>query len=301
MENNTDTEVATKKQDAVVKRTPQTVRETLEKMKDKMTMALPKHLTADRMIMMATTSVSRNPKLLECSQTSLIGAIMQASQLGLSLDGSLGEAYLIPYNTRNGMEAQFIPGYRGLVSLAYRTNTVAKFQARVVYEGDEFEYEFGLDEYLKHKPSGKKEGRLKYVYCVITFKDGVKMFDVMTRDEVQLIRNKSKGKSNPVWDTEEDEMSKKTIIRRISKSAPLSPEFQKAVALDEMHFELDKPQKNQYDTLVNEEGFAEVINDEVAGDLKETKAAEMAASDDARKGKANQAMAGIEDKIRKGV
>lgn len=223
-----------------------TVKDLLEKHKGQIAAALPSHLTPDKMIRMAITAISKNPKLLECTQTSLFGSIIQLAQLGLAPDAVLGEAYLIPYGT----EATLIVGYKGLVNLARRSGQVSRFQARPVYQGDEFEYEFGLDERLVHKPSGESsDEKLTHVYAVIEFKDGSKMFDVMTRKEVEFARDKSKGRSNPVWKSHFGEMAKKTVIRRLAKVAPLSPEFQKAVALDEEFDVLGKSQKNEKEIL----------------------------------------------------
>src|SRR4249919_1917764 len=82
------------------------IRALLEKTKPQMQMALPKHVSIDRMLRTTMTAIQRNPKLLECTQVSLLAAIMQGAQLGLETDGVLGEAHLVPYKK----VVQFIPG-----------------------------------------------------------------------------------------------------------------------------------------------------------------------------------------------
>jgi recombination protein RecT len=223
-----------------------TVKDLLAKHKDQIATALPKHLTAEKMIRLATTAISKNPKLLDCTQVSLFGSIMTLAQLGLAPDAVLGEAYLIPYGT----DCQLVVGYKGLVSLAHRSGQVARFQARAVYERDEFSYEFGLNESLVHKPCGESDdAKLTHVYAVLEYKDGSKVFDVMTKKEVDFARAKSKGAKNPVWNSHYGEMAKKTIIRRLAKIAPLSPEFSTAVSLDEQLDVSGKSQNNAKQVL----------------------------------------------------
>lgn len=192
--------------------------------------ALPRHLTPDRMLRIAMTEARKTPKLLECTQASFLGAIIQASQVGLEPGGALGHCYLVPYKD----QVQLIVGYRGFLDLASRSEKVSSVIARAVYSGDEFEFEFGLDEALVHKPGDpSKRGNLTHVYCVVKLKDGGKMFDVMGKAEVDAIRNRSKASGSGPWVTDYEAMAKKTVVRRLFKFMPASIELQKAVGLDE--------------------------------------------------------------------
>ena len=206
-----------------------TVRALLERSKDQIKMALPRHMNADRMARIAMTAVQKTPKLLECRPVSLVGAIIQCAQLGLEPNDGTGRAWLIPYGT----EVQFIPGYRGLVDLTRRSGEIKRFDARAVYSNDTFSFQFGLNPDLTHIPAAKDRGELTHVYAVAEFKDGGTQFDVMTREDVEKVRSRSKsGKSGP-WVTDYEEMAKKTVTRRICKMLPVSPETQIAVTLDE--------------------------------------------------------------------
>jgi len=223
-----------------------TVRSLLEKSKPQLAMALPKHITPERMLRVALTSVQRNPKLLECTPTSLLGAIFQAAQLGLMPDGTTGESYLIPFrnNKKNGvMEVQFMPGYRGLLQLARRSGQISTFTARVVHAKDKFKVRLGLNPTLEHEPYDGPDdpGDLTYAYAIAHMKDGGIQWDYMNRREIEDIRKRSKSAGSGPWITDFDEMAKKTIIRRIAKLLPCSVEMQTAVSLDEMA-ERDIPQ-----------------------------------------------------------
>lgn len=191
-------------------------------------MALPKHVTPERLARIVLTEIRRTPKLLECTRESLFGAILQAAQLGLE-PGTLGQCWIIPY----GKEATFIPGYRGLAQLAWRSNQISSISARAVFEGDVFVYDFGEDK-LSHKPGNETDPKkLTHVYAVIHTTNGGRLWDVMTRVEVERIRTRSRAGSSGPWQTDYAEMAKKTVFRRLMKIAPCSAEIQTALALDE--------------------------------------------------------------------
>jgi recombination protein RecT len=208
------------------------VRTLLDRAKGQIQMALPRHMSVDRLIRVALTSVQRTPKLLDCDPKSLLGAIVQSAQLGLEPDGVLGHAYLVPY----GKEVQLIPGYKGLVMLARRSGEVSSVDTRVVREGDSFRYQFGLEPKLEHVPAdgAGDEGEITHAYAVIRLKDGGYQFDVMTRRQIDAVRKRSRAGTSGPWVTDYPEMAKKTVLRRALKLAPMSVEAQQAVALDEM-------------------------------------------------------------------
>lgn len=211
--------------------------------KQQMALALPKHMTADRLARIALTEVRKNPTLGKCDQASFLGAIMQCAQLGLEPGGALGHAYLLPFENRRKQitEVQFIVGYRGMIDLARRSGQIVSLSARAVHAGDRFTYSYGLEETVTHVPSENGGGELTYVYAVAKLRDGGVQFEVMSRAEVEKVRNESNGyksaikydrKDNP-WIGFFEEMAKKTVIRRLFKYLPVSIEMQTAVGLDE--------------------------------------------------------------------
>lgn len=195
--------------------------------------ALPRHMTPERMCRVALNTIRRTPQLLECSPETMVAAIVEASSLGLEID-MRGQAYLVPfYNKNTGRkEVQLIPGYKGLADLAYRSGRVDSIFAEVVCENDKFRFALGLDPALEHTPSLEDRGRLIAVYAVARMKESAPQFVVMGKGEIDKIRKASKASSGP-WKEWEAEMWKKTAIRRLCKMLPLSPEMQRAVALDE--------------------------------------------------------------------
>ena len=212
---------------------------------------LPKHMTAERMIRVALTATMKTPKLLQCTADSLTRCMLDCSALGLEPDGR--RAHLIPFedNRNNVMICTLIIDYKGLVELAMRSGLVSYLYADVVREGDLFE--FSLGEIKRHVPwflrrdeeKPAEAGQDIAVYAYARMSNGSSAVAVMSIDEVYSIRNNSQGwqafkkgftKKNP-WDpsdwVSEQEMKKKTALRRLCKMVPLSPEFRDAVEKDD--------------------------------------------------------------------
>jgi len=211
-----------------------TIRDLLIRSKEQITMALPKHMTPDRLLRIAMTTIQKTPLLLDCDPKSLVGAVMESAQLGLEPDGILGHAYLIPFRFKDrGYQAQLMVGYKGLISLARRSGQVISIAAHVVRENDDFYYCYGLEEKLHHVPAPNNRGKTTHVYAVAQLRDGGHAFDVMSFAEVEEIRESSKAKDTGPWRTHWDEMARKTAVRRLAKYLPLSTEFQRAAAIDE--------------------------------------------------------------------
>ena len=192
---------------------------------------LPKHLPPERLVRIAMNSIRKVPALLQCTPESFIGSILQAATLGLEPDNGLGHAYLIPYKT----ECTLILGYRGLVDLARRSGQVSTVEAHVVKPGDDFKYAFGLNPILQHHPKGTAvDIKPTHVYAVVRLRDGGTQFDVMTKAEVDAIRRRSRAGTSGPWETDYDEMAKKTVLRRLCKILPMSIEAQRMANLDDM-------------------------------------------------------------------
>ncbi len=212
------------------------IRSVLEKMSGQFAMALPKILSVDRFLRIALTSVNRNPKLLACTQESLLACLMDCAMLGIEPDGR--RAHLIPYKDK----CTLVIDYKGLAELVRRSGEVSALKAGIVYPGDEFEYQFGTGAFLKHRPKlDRGESEPIAVYSYVKLKDGDEDFDVMGIKEVEKIRDRSQGyrfsvsqgrHDNP-WMTDFDEMAKKTAFRRHSKWLPLSPELREKIEKDD--------------------------------------------------------------------
>lgn len=212
------------------------VQNLLQKLQPQLLKALPKHLSPDRMTRIALTELRKIPKLATCDPMSFCGAIMMCAQLGLEPGGALGHIYLIPFDNRkkNVIEVQVIMGYRGMIELARRSGQIVSLSAHEVYENDIFEFEYGLQEKLRHVPSLSDRGKLVAVYAVSHFVGGGHQIEVMSKLDVEKVRARSKTSNSGPWITDYEEMAKKSVLRKLFKYLPVSIEkLQQATTIDE--------------------------------------------------------------------
>ncbi len=207
------------------------LRQLLERSKQQIALALPRHVTPERMIRMAMTVFGRTPKLQQCDPMTILACVVQASELGLELSGPLGHAFMVPY----GKEAQFQVGYKGFFDLAFRSGKVSAFPMRRVHANDHLEVEYGTEQRIVHRPKLAGRGDVIAYYAAIYLKDGSRDFEFMSLEDVQAHFKqyvKNKGEGSP-WKTAFDAMALKTCVRMLAKRCPLSVEIQKAAVLDE--------------------------------------------------------------------
>ena len=193
--------------------------------KGQLAMALPSIATPERFMRVALTTLNKTPKLAECTQSSFFAAMLDCASLGIEPDGR--RAHLIPY----GKTCQLIIDYKGLIELGRRSGELSDWKAVLVCDKDEFAAD-GEAVTVHHVNYREPRGEVFAVYSVATFKDGTKAYEVMTRDEVEAILKRSKAGRGGPWVTDWNEMAKKTVIRRHSKSLPLSAEFRDAAGKD---------------------------------------------------------------------
>lgn len=240
----------------------------LQGMSDRIAMALPKHLTADRIIQMAATTIARNPSISECTTQSLCGAVLQASILGFPPVDALGYCYLVPYNNKTGKEVQFQIGYKGYIDLARRSGKIKDIYAEVVREGDEFEAIFGLDRSLTHKPKFDTSKPITFVYAVAHLNDGGVQFIVLPVSEIERLRIRGGGRSEYLtgaWKTDYEAMAKAKAIKQLAKYLPLSLDEFNGMASDGA---IMKPEDFDHGSLkteaidLPEESIYEVVDEE---------------------------------------
>lgn len=194
----------------------------------------------NRFVRVCLTAMGTQPKLFECTQASVLAAMMKSAQLGLEPDGTLGQAHMVPFKD----QCQLIVGYRGYIELGRRTGLVSMVRAVVVHEGDEFYYTEGLEPTLHHVPaevlalkagkSPEKPGKPIAAYAVVKFKDGETQFKVLFEWQIEKIRKMSRGSDHEdsPWRNWTEEMWQKTAIRQVYKLVPLNAndEAQRALA-----------------------------------------------------------------------
>lgn len=193
-------------------------------MKKRFAELLPKVCTPERFARIALLAVNKNPKLLACTQESVISCMLDLASFGIEPDGR--RAHLIPYGTT----CTLIMDWKGLVELAKRNGDVKNWRAQEVCERDTFAWHNGQVEHVIDFMVDR--GSVKLYYSEVTMNDGSKEYEVMTLADVETIRTRSKAAKSGPWVSDFNEMGKKTVIRRHSKRLTLSPEFSEALNKD---------------------------------------------------------------------
>lgn len=224
---------------------------------------LPSHIKVERFMQICQTAIMLNPDLAQCSESSLVNAFVSCAKDGLIPNGK--EAAIVIYNKKQGSnwikEAQYQPMIDGILKLLRQSGEVPYLSAKVVYTDDEFDTGMDINgEYLTFKPNfnspNRTDGDIKLVFAMAKLSNGEAIIEVMTKDEVNAIRDLSKsafdkqGKLNPysVWAKFYGRMALKTVLHRIAKRLPNSSEvmemLERDIQIKELKsgvFEQDKP------------------------------------------------------------
>jgi recombination protein RecT len=210
----------------------------LEERSDAIQALLPKGADVERFKRVILQSINRNPELRKCTPGSIVDAAAEAARLGLEPSGAIGGAWLVPY----GPTAQLIVDYRGLVELARRSGEIAAIDAAIVRQADHFKVRRGTEPSIDHVPDlvapsladpADETNPVTHVYAVARLRNGQRQFDVMTRDEIERIRARSRAGNAGPWRTDWHEMAKKTVLRRLSKTLPLTVEVRALLEMED--------------------------------------------------------------------
>ena len=231
------TDVATQQGGGTVVAKINHFKEQLELRRGPIQALLPPHLGWDKFRAIVITALGSNPRLMECTPSSLMKAVNDSAELGLSVNPAMREADIIPRWSAKAKVtlAVFQPRYGGLMKLARQSGQITKIWAHAVRDGDFFEYEYGLNKGLEHTPAENgKQGRLVAAYCCWKTADGESDFEVVTPRNIERSKMASQSPDKGPWKTDEEEMWRKTAVRRASKYMPSSASdaFQQAIALD---------------------------------------------------------------------
>lgn len=258
-----------------------------------------KFLSPDRMLRLCINAVHKTPLLMQCDPKSVLGAMMASAALGLEPNTVQQQAFLIPYKKRqkignqwiDAYDCQFQIGYRGFITLAYRSEYIVRLSAEAIHENDIFEHEKGSKEFLRYVKSLKERGDLIGAFCY-TQLSGIngqsESSTVLPIDELMKIRSKSetfnalqrgvvsaqssadrqKAQSRldeTPWVLWEDDMAAKSAIKKHCKQLPIAAgeQLSAASALDDQS-EMGKIDLKQ---MADPEFTRAVIEDGVVPDV----------------------------------
>jgi recombination protein RecT len=139
----------------------------------------------------------------------------------LNLDFANRECYVITY----GGNPEFMTDYKGEEKLVYNyaVRPVKNINTQIVKDGEEFWIETNGEEKKIIHRQGISDNKIIGAYAVVIYADGTTNFEVMTRKEIETVRDKfSKQPKGKAWGDSFGEMCKKTVLRRLCKHIQLN-------------------------------------------------------------------------------
>lgn len=234
----------------------------------------------------------KNPRLLECDPNTVMQAVLNVAQCGLTLNPVMKLAYLIPRWTKNGMCCALDPSYQGLVKLITDTGSVGQIYANLVRAGDDFSVLYGTTQEIIHKPKFNFKEPIEHAYAVAVLPNGNKQFEIMNITELHEIRDRSEGyksfvegkTKSAIWVDNEGEMCRKTVIKRLTKYLPKTDRWEqlaRTVDIDNEDYTASEDQRFLILSLLErvnaqlEEQQMKALRVELSGDLTSARASEI--------------------------
>ena len=194
-----------------------------------------------RFTRMAVSCLQFTPALQQCDELSFVLALMACAEMNLMPGPTFGHAYLVPFGDKRQKlkKVVLIPGYKGLVTCAYRSNQVISCNAGVVYPQDDFEWEEGDSPRVKHRPGPFDPlAEVMYAYACVRIAPARRggtpglVAKVLDRARIDSYRNRSRAGREGPWVTDYPPMAMKTAFKRCTPWIPMSYELGLAVAAD---------------------------------------------------------------------
>lgn len=177
-------------------------------------LVFPKGYALGNQLKLMYASISQNGNLAKATPISVGESLANAAIQGLEIDKQ--QVYFIVYERK----MQMFRSYFGDVAVAKRSGLVKEIGARVIYKGDEYEVETNDEgkEYIAgHRTALKnRDNPIEGAYAWAVLPDGRREYCIMTWNEIQ--KNWSKSKSPATQKDFPQEMSKRTVIRRLVKT-----------------------------------------------------------------------------------
>lgn len=221
------------------------MRQDIEKMGPQFKAALPNHISVEKFQRVLQTAINSTPGLIEATKTSVLGACMKAAQDGLLPDGR--EGAIVTFTSNGVKQAQWMPMIGGILKKMRNSGEIASVTSQIVYENDQFDYYIDDEgEHISHRPlmfgeRGKKLG----AYSLLKTKDGAIYIECMDVKQIEAVKNVSRSKNGPWSGPFEEEMWKKTTLRRLSKRAPMSTDIEQQLHSDDDLFMPEKEVKGK--------------------------------------------------------
>lgn len=192
-----------------------------------------------RFISSIVSAVNANETLKKCTPQSIFSAALLGESLKLSPSPQLGQYYLVPFNSKEGKNAQFQLGYKGYIQLAIRSGQYKKLNVLAIKDGELVRFDPLTEEIevnLIEDEEVREETKTTGYYAMFEYTNGFRKAIYWSRSKMEAHAkkySKSYSQSSSVWQTNFDTMAYKTMLRQlISKWGIMSIDMVSALDAD---------------------------------------------------------------------
>jgi len=167
-----------------------------------------------------------NEYLMKCDPNSVKDSVVNVALTGITLNPALKYAYLVPRKVKGALKCILDISYMGMIKILTDAGAVKNVDAGVIYSNDKYDFRRGSDPYFKHQPALSGRGQKIGAYAIAFLRDGGFQFEILGREDIEKIRATSEsykneeGRKYSPWETWEDEMWKKSVLKRLFKLLP---------------------------------------------------------------------------------
>lgn len=166
------------------------------------------------------------------------------------------DVYLAPF----GGKVTAILSPQGVIKLIMRSGFVLSVTARTVFDGEEFDYMLGSEEWVRHKKNNKrplaaKDNRgqvaasqetrdaVKFAYCIFDLKGGVKKIEVIDKADIEYYRSLSPtgSSSKSGWAKFYAEFARKAVLKQLARFVPQESEVSVLLSSDDTERGIEIP------------------------------------------------------------
>lgn len=226
--------------------------------------------------------LTNNPYLMKCDANSVKDSIVNVALTGITLNPALKYAYLVPRKVKGDLKCILDISYMGMIKILTDAGAVKNVDAGVIYANDKYDFRRGSDPYFKHQPALSNRGDKVGAYAIAFLRDGGFQFEILGKEEIEKIRATSEsykneeGRKYSPWETWEDEMWKKSALKRLFKLLPKTNFSDQLIASISHDYanevsDLSETKEDKYAGMFEDIPEAKVVNDPPAEKKKDKK------------------------------
>jgi len=218
----------------------------------------------------ALQSFKKSSSLQKCSADSIVNAIANIARTSLTLNPMMQLAYLIPRKNQCTLEIS----YRGMVKLLKDANAIHHIEAYMVFADEQYSFNPSTQELIHVQKFAKtekehNEREILGCYTRAILPSGIVSYCFMPLWELEKVRAESSSKEGMVWKKWRDEMYKKSVIKRHTKTLMTDqPSLLAAMEIDNLNNGLASIHKrsNIISTIENASEVIEIDAEEINQD-----------------------------------